>query len=93
MQVTVGKIAALVITLAYAIVAFIHENSLTIALMVLAGAILPLALIWFPEILGGFTGWGSAPVDRPSPPLLVLVMGWFLLLGLPLLLLFALRLS
>jgi hypothetical protein len=57
----------------------VDDVSFTVA----AGTLLPLALIWFPEFLGGMTGWGTrARVDQPSPPRLVAAAGWVLLLGL-----------
>ena len=89
MQVTVSKLVALAIAVAEVIAGFTLEKSWAFALTVAAGAILPLALIWFPEFLGGLTGWGTrAPVDRPSPPILVAGMGWLFLLGLPVLVFF-----
>jgi hypothetical protein len=89
MQVTISKVVALTIAAAYVIAGFALEKSWAFALTVAGGTLLPLALIWFPEFLGGLTGWGTrAPVDRPSPPLLVVGMGWLFLLGLPVLVLF-----
>ena len=89
MQVTVGRVVSLAIAAAYVIVAFALEKSWTFALTVAAGTLLPLALIWFPDFLGNFTGWGTrTPVDQPSPPRLVAAAGWLLLFGLPMLMLF-----
>ena len=89
MPVTVTKLVALGIAVVEVIAGFALEKSWVFALTLAGGAILPLALIWFPEFLGGLTGWGTrAPVDRPSPPILVAGMGWLFLLGLPLLVFF-----
>ena len=86
MQVTVGRLVSLAIAAAYVIAGFALEKSWPFALTVAAGTLLPLALIWFPELLCGLTGWGTrAPIDRPSPPRLVAAAGWLFLLGLPLL--------
>jgi hypothetical protein len=86
MQVTFSKLAALAIAVVEVIAGFALKKNSAFALTVAIGALLPLTLIWYPEILGGLTGWGTmAPVDRPSPPLLVTVLGWLLLLGLPVL--------
>ena len=86
MQLTISKLAALAIAVVEVIAASALEKSWPFTLTVAVGVLLPLALIWFPEFLGGLTGWGmSAPIDRPSPPLLVAVLGWLLLLGLPVL--------
>jgi hypothetical protein len=89
MQVTLSKVVALGIAAAYVIAGFALEKSWAFALTVAGGALLPLALIWFPGFLGGMTGWGThAPVDQPSPPRLIAATGWLLLLGLPALVLF-----
>ena len=89
MLVTVSKVVALGIAAAYVIAGFALEKSWAFALTVAGGALLPLALIWFPEFLGSLTGWGTrAPVDQPSPPRLVAAAGWLLLLALPALVLF-----
>jgi hypothetical protein len=89
MQVTVSKLVALGIAVVEVIAGFALEKSWAFALTLVGGALLPLALIWFPEFFGGLTGWGTrAPVDRPSPPKLVPAMGWLLLLGLPVLVFF-----
>ena len=88
MQATFGKLVALAVATAFVIAGLALERSWAFAFTVAVGAILPLALIWFPEFLGSLIGWGTrAPVDQPSPPRLVSVMGWLLLLGLPALML------
>jgi hypothetical protein len=88
MHVTVGRLISLAIAAAYVIAGFALEKSWAFTLTVAVATLLPLALIWFPEFLGGLTGWGTrAPVDRPSPPKLVAAAGWLMLLGLPVLVL------
>ena len=88
MRLTVSKLVALAIAVAEIIAGFALQRSWAFALTVAVGAILPLALIWFPEFLGSLIGWGTrAPVDQPSPPRLVAAAGWLLLLGLPALML------
>ena len=83
MQATLGKIIALAIAIGWVVASFALEGW-TFALTVVGGVLLPLALIWFPKFFGGLTGWGiRARIDRPSPPSLVALMGWFFLLGLP----------
>ena len=87
----VSKIVALVIAITYIVLALTIEKTVSFAATVAAGTILPLALIWFPDFFGGLTGWGTrAPIDRPSPPVFVSFMGWFLLVGLPFLILLCL---
>jgi hypothetical protein len=88
MRWTVSKIVALVIAMIYIILAFAIEKTLPFAATVAAGTILPLALIWSPAFFGGLTGWGTrAPINRPSSPVFISFMGWFLLVGLPFLML------
>jgi hypothetical protein len=55
--------------------------------------IFPLVLIWFPEELGSFTGYVGRGgwIDKETPPILVSIMGWLLLLGLPVLMYFMLN--
>ena len=50
--------------------------------------LLPLALIWFPQQLGEFTGYvgHGGQIDTQTPAWMVAGAGWFLLVGLPLLL-------
>jgi len=90
MQILFSKMVAVAIASTYVVAAFALEKSLPFALTVAIGMLLPLSLIWFPEFLGGLTGWGTGgvPVDQPSPPKLVVVMGWLFLLGLPVVILF-----
>ncbi len=47
----------------------------------------PLALIWFPERLGGLTGYAlrGGSFSAPTPAGCVAAAGWGLLIGLPLL--------
>ena len=42
----------------------------------------PLAIIWFPEELGSYTGrlGGGNSIDETSPPIFLAVVGWVLLL-------------
>ena len=52
----------------------------------------PLLLIWFPRQFGNFTGYVRFHyIDQKSPPVLIAMMGWLLLVGLPLVLYFMLR--
>jgi hypothetical protein len=47
----------------------------------------PLVLIWFPEQLGSAKGYfvKGSYVDSESPPILLSILGWLFLLGLPML--------
>ncbi|SPE63283.1 hypothetical protein SBV1_960008 [Verrucomicrobia bacterium] len=90
MQVTIGKLLSLLIAIAYAVVA-IKYNGIAGAKWSL-GLLLPLALIWFPEELGSLTGYyksGYVNVQTPGP--IVAFIGWFILVGLPVLLYLVLK--
>jgi hypothetical protein len=79
MQVTVSKIAALLLALAYIAAAWVSTNSISIAAMVTLGVALPLILIWFPdEVESSLRLWRSqdmAGLNNPSPAWLVALLG------------------
>ena len=89
MHVTISKMIALAIATAYVIAGFALEKSWTFALTVAAGALLPLALIWFPDKIGKAKGYwyNHEYIDQESPPVLIAFAGWFFLVGLPVVLL------
>lgn len=86
MRVTVPKLLSLAIALFYAVV-FIINQSGGAAFYGCVVLLLPLALIWFPEQLGGMTGYflKGSYVNAESPPILLSLAGWFFLVGLPVL--------
>ncbi len=85
---TLSKAGALAVAAGWVTVAFASGAGWAFALTVAGGTLPPLALVWFPEALGGLTRWGSrAPLDRPSPAWLVALLGWVLLVAVPVLLL------
>ena len=91
MQITIGKILGLLIALGYAVCMIARAGGITVD--VVKGCVvllLPLALIWFPDELGNLTGYvgRSGNINTETPPILVSVMGWFFLVGLPVLLYF-----
>ena len=86
MEITIGKRLSLLIAAIYIVVAYCFggpEQALTISLTFLP---FPLALIWFAEPLGDYTGFmGRGYVSRPTPAIFVSIIGWLILLGYPLL--------
>ena len=81
-----GKIVAVVIALGYAVAIVVICGGVTRdALSGCAFLLVPLGLIWFPEEIGGFTGYVSrgGHIDNETPPFFVSFMGWMLLVGLP----------
>ena len=85
-----SKIAAVLIAIAYLVITIIDEHGFNRGVMGLATVLLvPLALIWFPDEIGSATGSvGHGHVDAETPPALVSFMGWFLLVGFPVILYF-----
>jgi hypothetical protein len=60
--------------------------------MVPAALLLPLALIWFPDEMGGMTGCvRGGYIDKETPAGCVSVAGWFFLVGFPVIIFFLLR--
>ena len=89
-RITIGRISGLLIALGYLVAMIVMEGfNLALAKSGLA-LLLPLALIWFPDELGSFTGYvgRGGNIQTETPPILVAAMGWFLLLGLPALIYF-----
>jgi hypothetical protein len=90
MAITTSKILSVLVALGY-IAAHVIRYGITMAPVGIAIALLvPLALIWFPDEIGGFTGFvGHGDyVDKETPPILVTFMGWFFLVGMPVILYF-----
>jgi hypothetical protein len=91
-QITIGKLVSLAIAITYVAIGAVSEiaaeHRVTPAVLMLCGVLLiPLAMIWFPDELGSFTGYvgRGGRIDNETPAPLVSVLGWFFLVGLPLL--------
>lgn len=85
MQITVGKILALVIAVGYAIFAFRIQGMS--GLKCSAGILFPLSFIWFPDEIGSLTGYfRSGYVNVQTPGIMISFLGWFFLVGFPILL-------
>ena len=85
---TISRIASLVITLPVVIggvtVGITERGFVPEVFAPLLVVLIPLALIWFPEPIGSATGYmGHGVIDVETQPLLVAAMGWFLLVGVP----------
>jgi hypothetical protein len=88
MEVTISKIAASLLALAYIIAAGASGEGLPFAGTVAVGVVIPLALIWFPDEIESWSrlrGRGGQPGLRmlTSPPWMLAAMGWVVLVGLP----------
>ena len=88
-QISIGRILSLLIAIGYLVCAIIGEHGFTVnVLKCFLVLLLPLALIWFPEQIGDATGYFAGHmmrVDTPTPPILISIMGWLFLVGLPVL--------
>lgn len=88
-----SRFASLVVAAGYAIAWGVfggpeHVPGLWVAFGVLAA----LALIWFPEAFGNYTGpVRHGYIDEKTPPEIVAVAGWFILVGLPIIVFWVIR--
>jgi len=96
MAITVSKLIAVVIALGYFITAIVvGKPSFSEGIMLFLGLLVPLALIWFPQMGSSWPrkktvlyayqdsfGLRTGPW-RDSHPGMVAFLGWFFLLGLP----------
>lgn len=84
MRMNLNRVLSGLLAVGYVIYAFTHFRFAG-AVKFTAGLFLPLLCIWFSEAMGAYTGWLSRNITGSSPPGLVCVLGWVLLL-LPLML-------
>ena len=85
MKITLGKILSVGIAIGYSILA-IHWGGPRYWKWSL-GLLLPLALIWFADAIGNLTGYyKSGYVNVQTPAAIVSLIGWFFLVGVPILL-------
>lgn len=88
-QINIGKILSLLVAIGYLVCAIIGEHGFTVDVFKCSIVLLlPLALIWFPDQMGDATGYLAGHmmrVDTPTPPILISIMGWLFLVGLPVL--------
>lgn len=84
MQVTIPKILSLAIALVYLVLSSVNLSAEAVSYCCVF-LLIPLALIWFPDKLGRMTGYflKGSYVTAESPPILLSIVGWFFLVGLP----------
>jgi hypothetical protein len=77
-----SRIVSLVLVAVYAVTAW-RSAGVGPFMTTIAICCVPLALIWYPEKIGAYTGWvGSMrTVNRKSPPSWLRFAGWLLLLA------------
>jgi hypothetical protein len=85
MQITIGKVLSLLVAIGYTILAVIAGGMY--GLRCSAVLVLPLGLIWFPEEIGSLTGYfKTGYVNVQTPAIIISFIGWFFLVGLPVIL-------
>jgi hypothetical protein len=84
MQVTIGKILSLLVAIGYTVLAI--KAGGMYGLKCSTVLLFPLVLIWFPEDIGSLTGYfRSGYVNVQTPAIIVSFIGWFFLVGFPVL--------
>jgi hypothetical protein len=81
----ISRILSLVIAIGYVVILAIAWGGFdSTVLKICVLLMLPLALIWFSD-MGNATGYqaGNWAVDRPTPPILIAIVGWLILIGAP----------
>jgi hypothetical protein len=90
MEITISKILSLLISIVYTVLAVIAGGM--DGLKCSAGLLLPLAFIWFSEEIGELTGYyKTGYVNVKTPAIIISFIGWFILVGLPVILFFVKR--
>ena len=85
MQITIWKVLGLLVAIGF-VIAMILEGG--VGMNIAQGSLalmLPVALIWFPEEFGSFTGYigRGGNINTETPPILISTIGWLILLGIP----------
>jgi hypothetical protein len=77
-----NRILSLIIAVGYIIAAILTSQSGNVVIVV-AGIIFALALIWFGDEIGGFTGLSGSGISitRTSPGCAIIFLGWVFLLS------------
>jgi hypothetical protein len=79
-RVSLSRLLSLLLGTSYVIVAFAYGDFTTF-IRTLFGCAIVLACIWCSEAMGDFTTtWLRGRISRPSPPALVWLLGWIVLL-------------
>jgi hypothetical protein len=74
----IARTVALLIGVGYVTAAAVAWGAGAVRVGILVA--MALALIWFPEEIGGHT---TLRINSPTPPIVVSLFGWFFLVGMP----------
>lgn len=79
-MVFISRVLSVILSMVYVFLAARRSGQMLIYLLMFL--VLPLAAVWFPTQLGAATGMIDpfTVVTRPSPPAIVLLLGWMVLL-------------
>ena len=85
MELSTSRLASLAVAAVYLIAALVSSGSFVLTCIIAFYLLFPLALIWFDDVLGSFTGYvgRGGMVDNTSPPVLISGFGWLILIGVP----------
>jgi hypothetical protein len=81
MEITWEKLIAAGLAACFFVACWIDGGLWGAFLLTLYGLLLPLAMIWFDEIIGGLTGSVRGGYMTETPPVVVRFLGWVFLLG------------
>ena len=79
---TPGKLISATVAAGYVCVALVWFGPAD-AFEVALGCVVSILMIWLPEVMGDYTGWGTLhgrPIMRPTPSGCVWIAGWLMLL-------------
>ena len=81
MEITREKLIAAGLAACFFVACWIDVGLRVAFLLTLFGLLLPLAMIWFDESIGGLTGFVRGAYMTETPPVVVRFLGWLFLLG------------
>jgi hypothetical protein len=85
MEITISKTVSVVIAIGYAIALGVTMGFYAAGSVLIT--VVPLGLIWFPEVVGSITGYvgHGQTIDAETPPFIVSFLGWLflVLIGIP----------
>jgi hypothetical protein len=79
----ISRAASLIVAVGYMIAAVVATGGRDGGILILGMIVLlPLMLIWFPDVFGSYIGpAGRGFVDQETPPVLIVIAGWVFLVG------------
>ena len=85
-ELTKSKLFSLAVVGFYLVAYVVNSGGVNVGLAYVCGYLtIPLALIWFPDYFGDFTGYvgRGASIDSETPAVIISGFGWLILIGVP----------